>query len=78
MTIFVHGSDVTVDVPSVTGLTVAAAQAALSAAGLGCDVPAGVSAGPVVSQTPAAGDKLEIGGLVQLTLGPGPSPTTSP
>ena len=78
VTIFVHGSDVTVAVPGVTGLTVAGAQAALGAAGLGCDLPSGDTGGPIVSQSPAAGDKLEIGGLVQLTLGPGPSPTTSP
>jgi membrane peptidoglycan carboxypeptidase len=78
VTIVVYGSDVTVVVPDVTGLTVTGAQAALGAVGLGSDVPAGVADGPVVSQAPAAGVSLEIGSLVHLQLGAGPSPTTSP
>ena len=78
VTIIVHGSDVNVVVPNVTGLAVADAQAALSAVGLGDEIAAGVADGPVVSQTPVAGASLEIGSLVSLTLGPQPSPTTSP
>jgi len=77
VTIVVHGSDVTVAVPNVTGMSASDAQAALNAVGLGCSVPAGAD-GPVESQSPAAGASIEIGALVELTLGPGPSPTVSP
>ena len=78
VTIVVHGRDVAVVVPAVTGLALSDAQAALAAAGLGSDVPAGVAGGPVVAQTPTAGASLEIGSLVHLELGPQPSPSGSP
>ena len=78
VTVVVHGSDVTVTVPGVGGLTLSAAQNALGAVGLGCDAPAGVAGGTVVGQTPAAGAGLEIGAIVHLELGPQPTATTSP
>jgi len=77
VTIVVQGSDTTVIVPGLTGLTAADAQAALGAAGLGSDLPAG-GGGSVLSQSPAAGASLEIGALVHLELGPQPSPSTTP
>ena len=45
VTVVVHGSDVTVTVPGVGGLTLSAAQNALGAVGLGCDAPAALPAG---------------------------------
>jgi len=78
VTVVVHGSDGTVIVPDVGGLTLSAAQTALGAVGLGGDAAAGVAGGTVVGQTPAAGAGLEIGSLVRLELGPQPTPTTSP
>ena len=66
VTIVVHGRDVAVVVPAVTGLALSDAQAALAAVGLGSDVPAGTAGGPVVVQTPTAGASLEIGSLVHL------------
>ena len=75
--IVVQGSDTTVIVPGLTGLTAADAQAVLGAAGLGSDLPAG-GGGSVLSQSPAAGASLEIGALVHLELGPQPSPSTTP
>ena len=78
VTIVVHGSDGSVVVPNVKGLTLAAAQTALAAVGLGLEVAAGSTDSAVISQTPAAGAGLEIGGLVSLTLGAQPTPTASP
>ena len=65
----VHGSEANVVVPSLKGLTLADAQSALAGVGLGLEVAAGSTDSAVVSQTPAAGAALEIGGLVSLTLG---------
>ena len=76
--IVVHGSAVSVVVPSTKGLTLAGAQAALAAAGLGAEVAAGSADALVVSQTPAAGSTLELGALVRLTLAAQPAPSTSP
>ena len=78
VTIVVHGSEASVVVPNVKGLTLAAAQTALAAVGLGLEVAAGSTDSAVISQTPAAGAGLEIGGLVSLTLGAQPTPTASP
>ena len=76
--IVVHGSAVNVIVPSAKGMTLAAAQAALATVGLGADVATGSADALVVSQTPAAGSSLELGGLVRLTLAAQPTPSTSP
>ncbi len=76
--IVVHGSAVNVVVPSTDGLTLAAAQAALAAVGLGAEAPAGGAGALVVSQAPAAGSTLELGALVRLTLAAQPAPSSSP
>jgi beta-lactam-binding protein with PASTA domain len=65
-------------VPSTKGLTLAGAQAALAAAGLGAEVAAGSPDALVVSQSPAAGSTLELGALVRLTFAAQPAPSTSP
>ena len=78
VTIFVHGSDVDRRRAQRDGPDRGRRPGRSGCGRAGVRRPAGETGGPVVSQTPAAGDKLEIGGLVQLTLGPGPSPTTSP
>jgi penicillin-binding protein 1A len=78
VTIVVHGSDVTVIVPDVSGLSLTGAQVALGTVGLGGEAASGDSAGLVTAQTPAAGARLEIGSIVRLQLGPAGSPSATP
>ena len=75
VTIVVHGSDTTVVGPNVVGLSATAAQAALAAVGLGAAVSTAGAADTVVSQSPAAGEHLEIGAVVALALTPQSSPS---
>jgi beta-lactam-binding protein with PASTA domain len=68
----------TVAVPNVVGLTQAAAQNAITAAGLslGAVTPAtsaSVPAGQVVSQTPGAGANVVIGSAIALVVSSGPA-----
>jgi penicillin-binding protein 1A len=76
--IVVHGSAMNVVVPSAKGLTLAAAQTALAAVGLGAEVAAGSADALVVSQTPAADSTVELGALVRLTFAAQPAPSASP
>ena len=67
---------VTVTAPDVTGMTVAAAQAALAAAGLTVEITVEtsetVAAGYVISQSPAGGATVSQGSVVNLVVSSGP------
>jgi beta-lactam-binding protein with PASTA domain len=72
---------VPVNVPNVVGLTQAAAQAAITGAGLTAGAvttanSASVPAGQVISQTPAAGASVAPGSAVALVVSLGPAPIT--
>jgi serine/threonine-protein kinase len=70
----------TVSVPDVVGTTSSEATAALTAAGLEPDlvpVPSDQSAGTVVAQDPAAGDEVDEGSRVRLTVAQEPLTTTA-
>jgi len=78
VTVEVNGTDGTVPVPDVSGITVGAARTALAAAGLGIDAGGAPDDAVVTAQAPKAGAQLENGGLVDVTTQGAPSPAGSP
>ena len=73
----------TVLVPSLVGQSLADAEAALSSAGLAAggvteEYSNTVTAGHVVSQTPAGGEQVPPGTVVDLVVSKGPQPVTVP
>jgi beta-lactam-binding protein with PASTA domain len=74
---------VLISVPNVVGLTQAAAQSTLTAAGLAAGAitnanSATVPAGQVISQTPASGSSVAAGSAVALVISLGPAATAGP
>jgi serine/threonine-protein kinase len=80
--IVVSGGQKLVSVPAVTGLTQAAAQSALTAAGLTFKITNGASSvvpkGSVISQAPSAGEQVPAGTNIGLTVSQGPQNATVP
>lgn len=71
-----------VDVPKITGATAESAIATLEAAGLVAAPPeltaAQLKTATVTSQSPAAGDKVEVGSTVSFNVNLSPGPTNTP